>query len=131
MIYATIVSVVVGFLVDCFFIEERKIVGIFKREQPDQKSIKVCIIELVKEIKKRYIGFIVLVFILLLCALYYLLCFNYVYPKSQMEWIKSSIAIIIVIQILSVIKIFISAILRFLSFTCDNEYIFKFSKVFS
>ena len=72
-----------------------------------------------------------MVFILLLCALYYLLCFNYVYPKSQMEWIKSSIAIIIVIQILSVIKIFISAILRFLSFTCHNEYIFKFSKVFS
>ena len=56
MIYATIVSVVVGFLVDCFFIEERKIVGIFKREQPDQKSIKVCI-KLVKETKKRYIGF--------------------------------------------------------------------------
>ena len=57
--------------------------------------IKQRIIELIKEIKRRYITFVIIVFILLLCSLYYLLCVNYVYPKSQIEWIKSSIAIII------------------------------------
>lgn len=131
LIYSTIVSVIIAYLIDFFFIEEKKIIGIFKRDKESKEILKRNIIELVKEIKRRYIGFVVFVFILLILFLYYLLCFNYVYPKSQIEWIKSSIAIIIVIQILSVIKIFISAILRFLSFTCDNEYIFKFSKVFS
>ena len=130
LIYATLVSIIVGYLVDFFFIEEKKIIGIFKREKDDKDMIKQSIIELIKEIKRRYIAFVIVVFILLLCSLYYLLCFNYVYPKSQKEWIKSSIAIIIIIQILSVLKIFAGAIFRFISFCCDNEYIFKFSKIF-
>ena len=131
IIYATLVSVIIGYLVDCFFVEEKKIKGIFKRERENKEMIKQSIIELIKEIKKRYISFIILVFILLFCFLYYLLCFNYVYPKSQIEWIKSSIAIIIIIQVLSILKIFAGAVFRFLSFCCDNEYIFKFSKVFN
>ena len=131
LIYATLVSIIVGYFIDCFFIEEKKVIGIFKREKGDKDMIKQRIIELIKEIKRRYITFVIIVFILLLCSLYYLLCFNYVYPKSQIEWIKSSIAIIIIVQILSVLKIFCGAIFRFMSFCCDNEYIFKFSKVFN
>ena len=131
LIYATLVSVIVGYLVDCFFIEEKKIIGILKRETPNKEMIKHNILELIKEIRKRYISFIILVYILLLASLYYLLCFNYVYPKSQMEWIKSSIVIIIIIQILSILKIFFGVLFRYLSFCCDNEYIFKFSKIFN
>ena len=131
LFYATIVSVIIGYLVDCFFIEEEKFKGIFKRERLNPQLIKENVKELINEIKKRYISFIILVFVLLLFFLYYLLCFNYVYPKSQMEWIKSSIAIIIVINILSILRIFIGAVLRYLSFCCENEYIFKFSRAFS
>ena len=131
LFYATIVSVIIGYLVDCFFIEEEKFKGIFKRERLNPQLIKENVKELINEIKKRYISFIILVFVLLLFFLYYLLCFNYVYPKSRMEWIKSSIAIIIVINILSILRIFIGAVLRYLSFCCENEYIFKFSRAFS
>ena len=131
LLYATIVSVIIGYLVDCFFIEEKKIIGIFKREKTDKNMIKQKIIELIKEIKRRYIAFIIIVYILLAASLYYLLCFNYVYPKSQMEWIKSSIAIIIIIQLLSILKILCGGIFRYLSFCCNNEYIFKFSRIFS
>ena len=93
--------------------------------------IKQSVLDLIREIKRRYIGFIILVFILLIGSLYYLLCFNYVYPKSQIEWIKSSIAIIIVINILSILRLFLGAVIRYLSFGCENEYIFKFSRAFS
>ena len=131
LFYATVVSVIIGYLVDCFFIEEQKIKNIFKRERLNPDMIKQSVLDLIREIKRRYIGFIILVFILLLCSLYYLLCFNYVYPKSQIEWIKSSIAIIIVINILSILRLFLGAVLRYISFGCENEYIFKFSRAFS
>ena len=131
LFYATVVSVIVGYLVDCFFIEEQKIKNIFKRERLNPDMIKQSVLDLIREIKRRYVGFIILVLILLLCSLYYLLCFNYVYPKSQIEWIKSSIAIIIVINILSILRLFLGAVLRYLSFGCENEYIFKFSRAFS
>jgi len=112
-------------------LKKKKIIGIFKRDKENKEMLKRNIIELVKEIKRRYIGFVVFVFFLLILFLYYLLCFNYVYPKSQIEWIKSSIAIIIIIQILSILKIFAGAVFRYLSFCCNNEYIFRFSKVFN
>ena len=115
LFYATIVSVIIGYLVDCFFVEDKKIKGIFKRES-DKEAIIQNVNDLVKEINRRCISFIVIVFILLIMFLYYLLCFNYVYPKSQIEWIKSSIAIIIIIQILSILRILFGAILRYLSF---------------
>ena len=131
LIYATLVSIIIGYLVDFFFVEEKKIIGIFKRERENRDMIKREIIELIKEIKRRYIAFIIVVFILLFASLYYLLCFNYVYPKTQIEWIKSSIAIIIVIQILSVLKILLEAIIRFFSFACESEKLFQFGKIFS
>ena len=94
-------------------------------------SLKQDIINLIKTLKKRYISFIIFVFVVLLLSLYYLLCFNYVYPKTQIEWIKSSIAIIIIIQILSILKILLEAIIRFLSFKCESENLFKLGKFLS
>ena len=69
-------------------------------------------------------------FVILLSSLYYILCFNYVYPKTQIEWVKSTILIIIIMQLLSVLKCLFETIFRFLSFKCESEKIFKFSKIF-
>ena len=119
LFYTTIVSMLIGYL------------GIFKRDENNKSLIMNDIYELVKTLKKRYISFIIVTFVILGISFYYLLCFNYVYPKTQIEWIKSSIAIFIVIQILSVLQILLEAILRFISFKCESEHLFKFSKLLS
>ena len=111
--------------------EEKKVQGIFKRDKDNRVILKENIDNLINTLKTRYISFIIVVFVILLMSLYYLLCFNYVYPKTQIEWVKSSIAIIIIIQILSILKILLEAILRFLSFECESEHLFKFGKIFS
>ena len=86
---------------------------------------------LIKELKKRYLAFIIIVFVIILISFFYLLCFNYVYPYTQMEWIKTSIMVIILRQILSCLIILLEAILRFLSFKIKSEKMYKFSKLFS
>ena len=131
LIYTTLVSIIIGYITSFFFLEENKIKGIFKRDMENRMILKENINDLIKELKTRYISFIIVVFVISLLSLYYLLCFNYVYPKTQIEWIKSSIAIIIVIQILSVLKILLEAIIRFLSFACESEKLFQFGKIFS
>ena len=131
LIYTTLVSIIIGYITSFFFLEENKIKGIFKRDMENRMILKENINNLIKELKTRYISFIIVVFVISLLSLYYLLCFNYVYPKTQIEWIKSSIAIIIVIQILSVLKILLEAIIRFLSFACESEKLFQFGKIFS
>ena len=130
LIYTTLVGIIVGIITDFFFIEEIKIKGIFKRDKDDKKTLKENITNLFKEIKKRSISFIIIVSILLIVSSIYLLCFNYVYPYSQMEWIKSSIAIIIIIQVLSFLRCLLETCLRFLSFKVRSEKIYKIARLF-
>ena len=76
-----------------------------------------------------YLAFIIFVSIILLISSYYLLCFNYVYPKTQIEWIKCSITIMIVMQIISFLKCLVITGLRYLSFKIKSEKMYKVSKL--
>jgi len=128
--YTTIVSLFIGYMTDFFFIRENKIKGIFKREKDNRTILKRSIAMLIKEIQNRYISFIIMTFVLLVISLYYVLCFNYVYPKTQKEWIKSSILIIIIMQILSVLRCLYETIFRTLAFKCESEKLYKIGKIF-
>ena len=128
-VYTTVVSLIVGFIVGCFFFEEKKIKGIFIREKDDRITLKGEIVALLREMQKRYLIFVIIVFIILIVALYYLLCFNYVYPYMQIEWIKSSIVIMIILQIISLLTCIFETIFRFLSFRYKSERIYKLSKI--
>ena len=128
-VYSAIVGVILGIIVDCFFIEEKTMKGIFNREKENILNLKIEITKLNKKIKDRYTNFIIFVIIVLLFFGFYLLCFNYVYPNTQLEWIKSSIMLIIIIQILSVIIALAETLFRFLSFMFGSEKIFRVSKL--
>ena len=128
-LYTAVVGVIIGFIIDCFFIEEKKMKKIFIREKENIVNLKYEITKLNKKIKNTYIGFIIFVIILLLFFWIYLLCFNYTYPKTQCEWIKSSITLIIIIQFLSTIIALAETALRFLSFMFRNERLFRVSKL--
>ena len=130
MIYTTLVAVAIGYLTDFFFLDEKKVKGIFKREKGNRLILKRSIAMLIREIQSRYISFIVLTIILFAISLYYVSCFNYVYPKTQEEWIKSSVLIIIIMQILSILKCLYETIFRFLSFKYESEKLYKAGKIF-
>ena len=128
LIYTTLVSIVIGIITNFFFIDEKKIKGIFKREKDNISILKKNMNEIKKDLKKRYIAFIIIVTIILIISFLYLLCFNYVYPYSQTEWIKSSVAIMLIMQILSTLKCVLETSLRYLSYQFKNEKLYKISK---
>ena len=130
IIYTTFVALFIGYMTDFFFLHESKIKGIFKRERGNIIILKRNITMLIREIQKRYISFIIMTLVIMLISLYYILCFNYVYPKTQLEWVKSSILIIIIMQILYVLKCLYETIFRFLSFKCESEKLYKVAKLF-
>ena len=129
IIYTTLVSIIIGYIVELFFVDEKKIKGIFKREKDIIINLKKEVIQFTKSLQKSYIAFIIFVFIILLISFYYLLCFNYVYPKTQNEWIKCSITIIIIMQLLSLLNCLLITCLRFLSFKLKSPKIYKVSKL--
>ena len=128
-IYSAIVGVVIGFIIDCFFIEERRMKRIFIRQKENIVNLKFEIAKLNKKIKNRYLGFIIFTVAILILFFFYLLCFNYVYPHTQYEWIKSSITLIIIMQILSILTALVETILRFIGLMFKSERIFRVSKL--
>ena len=129
IIYSTIVSIVIGIITDFFFVEEIKLKGIFKREKDDKKILKEKTDHLIKNIKQRNFAFIITASVILLFSFFYLLCFNYVYQYTQIEWIKSSITIVIIMQLLSFLKCLLESGLRALSFKAKSEKMYKISKL--
>ena len=130
-IYATLVGLIIGKIIDCLFIEEKRIKRIFLRERDKPVEIRYEISIIITSIKKRYYIFIFICLLISIFSWYYVICFNTVYPGVKMEWIKSSITIIIIMQFLSIIIAFLEAILRALSFYCKSEKLYKFKKLFS
>ena len=128
IIYTTLVSVVIGIITGFFFVDEKKLKGIFRREKGDIIVLKQKVKEFMKDLKRRYIAFIIVASFILIISFFYLLCFNYVYPYSQIEWIKSSITIFIIMQILSLLKCILETSMRFLSYKFNIEKLYKISK---
>ena len=98
--YITLVKVFVNYIIDCFFIEEKNIKIILKRKNNNIDDMKIKIKEIMVKTLRRYLYFIIFAFVLSLFSLFYITCFNYRYYYSTSEWIKSSIFIIIFIEIL-------------------------------
>ena len=121
-IYTTIVSLVINIIVECFMVEESKIKGILIREKDNETNLKYEIALLIKRVYRSIILFILVSFLLYIIFFYYLLCFNYVYPHMQIEWIKSSITIVIIMQILSIISCFISLSKHYLPSFFKNNH---------
>ena len=116
------------YLVGLLLVQEKNLKGILKREKYDKDVLNQKINEFIKYVQIRNIVFIIISFIILLFSFFYLLCFNFIYPYSQIEWIKSSIAIIIIVPIFSILICFLSTCLRFLSFKCKIKKFYEISQ---
>jgi len=127
--YATLVGVIIGIIIDCFFVEENKIKRILIREREDPMQLKYEISLNVTNIKKRYISFISICLFISIISWYYVSCFNSSYPGVQIEWIKSSITIMIIMQILSGLIVILEAILRSISFKFESEKVYKIKQL--
>ena len=129
--YTTIVKVILNYIIDFFFIEEKKIKIILKSKKNTINDIKIKINKILEKIMRRFLFFIIFVFVFLFFSLFYIACFNYRYYYSTDEWIKSSIFIIIFMEILSITAILLESSFRFLSFKLNSEKIYKLSLFFS
>ena len=131
ILYATIVRVILNYIIDCISVEEKKIKGIFKREKNNELILKYEITQIIKRIRKFFLYFIIICFIIMFFSLYHIFCFNNIYPHMKIEWIKSSITIIFIMQILSILLCFLECAIRFISFKCKSERIYKISLLIS
>ena len=126
-LYTISVSVVVSYFMGCLFVEESTIKGVLKRETHNINNLKYEINIVIKEIKIKYNIFIIITMVFSIFSWFYISCFNNIYPHMKLEWIKSSVLIIILIHILSIFIILIETLLRFISFEIKSERMYRAS----
>ncbi len=129
--YTTVVGGIVSTIMGCIIVEEKKVKRVFIREKENQQQIKDEIALIIKSIKKNYIIFIIICLFISIFSWYYVSCFNNVYPGVKKEWIKSSITIMIIMQILTFLAGFLVALIRLVSFKCKSEKLYKLKDFFN
>ena len=131
LIYAALAGIITNYIIEFFFIEETKVKKIFKLNKDNILEFKIQINKIFKSIKRRYVFFIIISFIISLITLVHISCFNIVYSHLKFEWIIFSVIIIVFMQIFSVLVCLFHSILRFISFKCKSEKIYKISYLIS
>ena len=127
-IYSIIASLLVSYMIGCIFIEERRLKSIFRYEHNNVYAIKYEINSVMKEMKWRYNIFIIITAVISLFSWYYISCFNNIYPHMKVEWIKSSVFIILLVHIIYIIVTLVETLLRFISFEIKSEKLYKASQ---
>ena len=130
-IYTFFVGTIIQFLIKCLLIEERRIKRIFIREKDNLNNLKNEISKLMRIMKRRLLAFFIITFIIFIFSFLYVISFNYVYHFTQFEWIKSSIFIIIVIELFIIIICLVCSVLRIVSFRCKSERLYKLSNIYN
>ena len=128
-IYTAFASIVISYIIEFIFIDELKIKRILIFEKDNIFRLKYEIIKILKSIKKRYLLFIILTFLISLFSLVHIACFNIVYYHIMKEWLFFSTIIILLIQIGTFLLCLLQTCSRFIGFKFKSEKLFKLSQI--
>ena len=99
-IYIFVINFIYGYLMKYFYINEDKLKCIFAKFYKDNLKIKNKLLLIAKEIKIKFILSIIFSISFSSFSFIYISCFNIAYPYIRKEWIKSSIFIFIVMELI-------------------------------
>ena len=131
VIYTELVGEIISMIISCIFIEEKRVKGLFLREKDNLLRMRFEVTLMIAKIKRRYRIFTSICFFISAVSWYFISCFGDVYPGMKMDWIHSSIAILVVKQVLPFISGLLEGWLRIMSFRVKSEKMFKLSKLLS
>ena len=128
LLSALSIDIIINYLIDMYFENEKIFKKIFLRNLKNiDIKFKSCLF--IQRMEKKYKLFIIISFFITMTSWYYIFCFNNVYPNTSANWIKSSLFIIVLIQLIYFLYIFFGSFMRFISFKCRSEWLFKISKI--
>lgn len=131
IIYAFLVGAIVNFLFDFIIISGNKIKHLLnKRKDFSSVIIKGEIGRILFNIEKSVNIFFIINYSIMIVSWYYISCFNNVYSHTKIEWLKSSIFIIIIMQLIPFFNSLVFTVLRIISLRCQVEQIYKIINVY-
>ena len=124
-VYTYIVGTIVNFLIDFIIISGNKIKSQLVKKIINKNTMREEIFKILFKIERSINVFLVVNYFIMIISWYYISCFNNVYSNTKIEWIKSSIFIIIIMQIEPFIYTLGLSFLRYISIRCNSEKLYK------
>jgi hypothetical protein len=127
IVYSSVVGMVFLYGIKCIFSSRRRLDSLIKREK-DPEIFRKEAIKCVNKMKKEFIVFIIITFCLQILFWYYLSCFCNVYKNTQLDWLKSSLFTIFIIEIFPFFLVLLIAIFRFIGMKYKLQSLYKTSQ---
>ena len=131
LISVPIIVSIINYLIDFCFTDKDFIKEIIIENKSNTSKFKKQMDQLIINLNKKYIIFIIITSFFNLFSWYYVSCFNNVYPNTKYDWIKSSLFLFIIVQLLCLLKIFLQNVLRYFSLKYKFKRFFQISQAFN
>ena len=112
ILYSTIISVIILYLVKYLFLTEKTIERIKKANRKKGLNLEEKIKRMMKIIKIKFILFFSIIPVLLFCFGFYVSCFCGVYKNTQVHLIKNTFASFIIAHVYTIITCLLPSLLR-------------------
>ena len=125
IIYTAIISGIIRYFISYFFDNDDYLKRIFTKKLKFQSDKTLS--KFIKNLKIKFIILIVISIIITIFSFIYISSFNIVYPYIKSEWIKTSVFILILMQIINLLSTLLGTCCRYLSFRVNNVKLFRLS----
>ena len=128
IIYTSVIGGLISFIIGIVFNIENKIENAIKKNKSNIIILRGEISQIYKCNKIILLVYIIVQFIIMTFFTIYIFCFCYVYPNNTLDWIKSSLIVIGIMQSLSFLTIFFVSIIKYIGIHCHNKLCFTINK---
>lgn len=118
---------IISYFIEYFFTEEKKIKKLFIRNKKGKINLNVEISKVLSKMRIQLFSLIIFIVIFTIFFFFYITCFNIVYPNSQIEWIKSSLFILIITQLINFLFTSLWCSMRYIAIKCNSNKLFNIS----
>ena len=125
IIFTAAISGIIGYFCTYFFDNDDYLKRILTNKIKGQ--VEKGLTQFIKNIKRKFIILIVISITITIFSFFYIACFNIVYPYIKREWLKSSIIMLILMQILNLLSTLLGTYCRYLSIKWNNIKLFRLS----
>ena len=125
IIFTMIICGIIEYFCSYFFDSDDYLRRIFTNKI--KVKLDLALAEFIKNIKRKFIILIVISIIITIFSFFYIASFNVVYPYIKREWIKVSIFILIMMQIINLLSTLLGTCCRYLSIKWNNVKLFRLS----
>ena len=125
IIYTCIISGIIGYFISYIFDNDDYIRRVFSKKL--KVKLDTALIDYINNLKRKFIILIVISMVITIFAFFYIACFNIVYPYIKSEWLKTSIFVFIIMQIVNLLSTLLGVCCRYLAIKLNNVKLFRLS----